>query len=194
MVSSIFSLFPLQVLEKFDSDILEFWIFSELAILEYFLTWNLKHSRIPVHAYFQRNIYHIYYLIEFWITIDVSLAHDVNDRKISQNLQPLIKHTHDYYFYSDSDWGNHEIYLLNLESWNDYLENYSEWTGQKGTWNQLSHKFTVIIYILNLCVLLCIILNTNKCSKIRLVIIYPLCMYTRITKYDGKFLRNFALS
>ena len=43
MMSSIFSLFFLQVLEKLNLDVLDFRVFSELAILEWFSTWRFKH-------------------------------------------------------------------------------------------------------------------------------------------------------
>ena len=43
MISSTFSLFFLQVLEKLNLEVLDFRVFSELAILELFLTWRFKH-------------------------------------------------------------------------------------------------------------------------------------------------------
>ena len=52
MMSCIVCLFPLQVIEKLDPEVLEFWIFSELAILGWYLTWCIKHARIPVCTYF----------------------------------------------------------------------------------------------------------------------------------------------
>ena len=36
MMSCMFCLFSLQVLEKSDSEVLDFWTFSELAILDWF--------------------------------------------------------------------------------------------------------------------------------------------------------------
>ena len=48
MVFIIFSLFTPQVFDISDFQVLEFWLFSELDILEWFLNWNLKHARINV--------------------------------------------------------------------------------------------------------------------------------------------------
>ena len=52
----MFSLFPFQALEKLDMEVLDFWLFIELSILEWFSTWFFKHARIPVRAYFQSPI------------------------------------------------------------------------------------------------------------------------------------------
>ena len=38
-MSSMLSLFSFQALVKLDLDILDFWLFTELSILEWFLTW-----------------------------------------------------------------------------------------------------------------------------------------------------------
>ena len=40
-----------------------------IGFLELFLTWHSKHTRIPVHTYLQTNMYSIYCLIEFQLTI-----------------------------------------------------------------------------------------------------------------------------
>ena len=55
MMSSMVSLFCLQVLDELSFGVLDFWLFTELAILEWFLTWRSKHARIPVRTRFQRN-------------------------------------------------------------------------------------------------------------------------------------------
>ena len=47
------SLFSFQALEKLDLEVLDFWLFTELSILEWFSTWFFKHARIPVRTYFQ---------------------------------------------------------------------------------------------------------------------------------------------
>ena len=52
MMYSMSYLFSLQVFEKLDLEVLEFWLISELAILEWFLTWNFKHVIILVFAYY----------------------------------------------------------------------------------------------------------------------------------------------
>ena len=52
---SILFLFSLQVLDIFDLDILYFWIFTELAILEWFFTWSFKHARIPLRKNLTQN-------------------------------------------------------------------------------------------------------------------------------------------
>ena len=47
------SLFSFQALEKLDLDILDFWLFTELYILEWFLTCFFKYALIPVRTYFK---------------------------------------------------------------------------------------------------------------------------------------------
>ena len=56
MMSWIFPLFSLQVLDKLDLEVLDFWLFSELAILDWCLTWHIKYAIIPVCKYFNCNI------------------------------------------------------------------------------------------------------------------------------------------
>ena len=46
------SQFSFQALDKLDLGILDFWLFTELSILEWFSTWFLKYALIPVCAYF----------------------------------------------------------------------------------------------------------------------------------------------
>ena len=58
IISCICSLLSLQVFEKLDSEVLESWLFSELAIFYLYSTWSIKYTRIPVHIYFHWNIYH----------------------------------------------------------------------------------------------------------------------------------------
>ena len=53
VVSSMLYLFSFRALEKLDLDILNFWLFTELSILEWFLTWFFEYSLIPVRTYFQ---------------------------------------------------------------------------------------------------------------------------------------------
>ena len=43
MMSILFSLFYLKALEKLNLEVLNFWVFSELAILEWFLTCGFKY-------------------------------------------------------------------------------------------------------------------------------------------------------
>ena len=62
MMYSMSYLFSLQVFEKLDLEVLEFWLISELAILEWFLTWNFKHVIILVFAYYGKNINHLYHI------------------------------------------------------------------------------------------------------------------------------------
>ena len=51
----MFCLFPLQVLDKLDLEVLDFCILSDVAILDLYLTWNIKHARIPVHNFLNGN-------------------------------------------------------------------------------------------------------------------------------------------
>ena len=46
MVYSMFSLFSIQVLDKLNFEVLDFWLFTELAILEWFLNWCFKNTII----------------------------------------------------------------------------------------------------------------------------------------------------
>ena len=55
IMSIMCSLFPLQVFDILDLEVLEFWLFIELAIFECFLTWRFKHVRIPVRIYYERS-------------------------------------------------------------------------------------------------------------------------------------------
>ena len=48
-------LFYIQVLEILDLEVLDFWLFTELAIWERFSTWNFKHARFCVCTHLQRN-------------------------------------------------------------------------------------------------------------------------------------------
>ena len=56
-MSCMFTIFSLQVLNKSDLEVLEFLMFSELSILEWHLTLNIKHARTPVLRNFQWNLY-----------------------------------------------------------------------------------------------------------------------------------------
>ena len=46
--------FP-QVLYKLYSEVLDFWVFSSLSILECFLNWDFKRAIVPECIYFQIN-------------------------------------------------------------------------------------------------------------------------------------------
>ena len=56
MISSSFSLLSFQALDKLDYEDLEYCLFIEFSILEWFSAWFFKHARIPVHTYFQTPI------------------------------------------------------------------------------------------------------------------------------------------
>ena len=43
MMSSMLSIFSFQALEKLDLEIMDFWLFIELSILEWFPTWFFKY-------------------------------------------------------------------------------------------------------------------------------------------------------
>ena len=45
-------LFPLQVLDKLNLEVLDFWIYLELVILDFYATRCIKHAIISVHLYF----------------------------------------------------------------------------------------------------------------------------------------------
>ena len=51
--------FSLQVLDKLDFWVLEFWLFSELAHLDWYLTWRIKYKIIPVCTDFHWNRFNI---------------------------------------------------------------------------------------------------------------------------------------
>ena len=51
-MSIMVSLFYFQALEKLDLEVFDFWLFTELSILECFFTWFFKHAIISVRAYF----------------------------------------------------------------------------------------------------------------------------------------------
>ena len=52
-MSSMLSLFSLQALDKLDLEILDFWLFMELSILEWFLTWFFKFALMILHTHFK---------------------------------------------------------------------------------------------------------------------------------------------
>ena len=56
IMSSMLSLFSFRAFEKLDLDILDFWLFTELYILECFSTWFFKYALITVRTYFQTPI------------------------------------------------------------------------------------------------------------------------------------------
>ena len=56
LMSSMLSIFSFQASDKLDSEVLKFWLYKELPILEWISTWFFKHTRIPVHMYFQISI------------------------------------------------------------------------------------------------------------------------------------------
>ena len=60
MISSMFSLFYLHVFDTSYLELLEFWIWSESNILEWFKTWYVKHARNTIHLYYQRRKYRTY--------------------------------------------------------------------------------------------------------------------------------------
>ena len=56
MVSRMLSIFYFRALDKLDLEILDFWLFTELPILEWISTWFFKYSLILVRTYFQTPI------------------------------------------------------------------------------------------------------------------------------------------
>ena len=56
IMSSMFSLFSFQSLEKLYLEFLDCYLFTELYILEWFTTWFFKHAIITLQTYFQRPI------------------------------------------------------------------------------------------------------------------------------------------
>ena len=55
-MSSMLSLFSFQALGKLYFDFLDFWLFTELPILEWSFTWFFKYALINVRRYFQTPI------------------------------------------------------------------------------------------------------------------------------------------
>ena len=55
-MSNMLSLFYFQALEKKDLEILDFCLFTELPILEWFLNWFFKYVLITIRTYFQTGI------------------------------------------------------------------------------------------------------------------------------------------
>ena len=53
---SMLYLFSLWSLEKLDLENLDFWLFTEMSILDWFLTWFFKYALITVRTYFQTPI------------------------------------------------------------------------------------------------------------------------------------------
>ena len=57
MMSSMLSLFSFEAWEKLDLEVLDFWLFTELSILKWFLTWLFKNVRTPVQSWSSPNSY-----------------------------------------------------------------------------------------------------------------------------------------
>ena len=55
-MSSMLSLFSFQDLDKLDLEVLEFWLFTVLSILEWFLTWFFRNALITLRTDFQTPI------------------------------------------------------------------------------------------------------------------------------------------
>ena len=56
MISSIVYIYSFLALKKLDLGILDFWLFIELPILEWFSTWFFKYALITVRTYFQTHV------------------------------------------------------------------------------------------------------------------------------------------
>ena len=50
----MFSRFYIQVLDILEMKVLDSWLFTDLAILEWISTWHFKHARVCVCAHFKR--------------------------------------------------------------------------------------------------------------------------------------------
>ena len=48
--SSLLYIFFFRALDKLDLEVLDFWLFTLLSILEWFFTWFFRHARITVRA------------------------------------------------------------------------------------------------------------------------------------------------
>ena len=64
MMTGIFSLFYLRVLYISYLEVFDFEMFSELDIVDWFLTWPIKNARTPMNTQFKNNIYHIYQCLQ----------------------------------------------------------------------------------------------------------------------------------
>ena len=53
LVNILLSLFSLRALEKLDLEMLDYWLFTGLPILEWFSNWFFKYAFIPARTYFQ---------------------------------------------------------------------------------------------------------------------------------------------
>ena len=69
MMYNMYSLVYLQVLEIPDFEVLNFWTFSKLAILDHLKFWPFKHAIIILHYYIEMNLYHLYHIIVFLLII-----------------------------------------------------------------------------------------------------------------------------
>ena len=47
--------FSVEVLDISDLEVLDFWLFSYLVILDWFSTWHIKYTRIPMNVYFKKD-------------------------------------------------------------------------------------------------------------------------------------------
>ena len=78
-MSSMLSLFSFQALEKLDLEVLDFWLFTELSILEWFLNWFFKHARIPVRMYYHSLIkFMAVFFSTVWLKWIVTLSVDMH--------------------------------------------------------------------------------------------------------------------
>ena len=57
VVPCMFCLFFLHVFEKSNLEVLNFGVFSELDMLDWFWTWQIKHARVSRYTYFNSSLY-----------------------------------------------------------------------------------------------------------------------------------------
>ena len=79
------------ILKKLDLEVLDFGLYSETDVLEWFLNRLVKHARTLVLAYLQINIFHIYCIIVFWRMINVLQVHEVNYGKSYHKFEHILK-------------------------------------------------------------------------------------------------------
>ena len=128
-------MFSLQVFEKSDLEVLDFWKCSELVILDWFSTWRIKHARIPVRTNFHWNLNRLYLLIAYRVTI----ANLIYIKYCKQQVNSILCSTQELVFLVE------ELicFLRGLDTWynstrlirfKNSLDHFFEYTLERSSW------------------------------------------------------------
>ena len=103
--------------------VLDFRIFPELAILDWFLIWWIKHAIIPVHTYFNLSLYHHCHIIKYWSKGKLWHIHNIcdlwmpgNKPQTGPSIPPKLQTCIHFYFTNISNQVDN-LFLGSFLSW-----------------------------------------------------------------------------